>query len=92
MTHRLSARLPTQHRSRDADAQRRAVIRSGPTRITPGVFVVADDTLPPRPGPQRTTSSYSQAAAGHRLTLLKFIALGVGIGATLLVGLILFSK
>ena len=57
-----------------------------------GFRVVADDTLPPRPGPQRTTSSYSQAAAEHRLTLLKFIALGVGIGATLLVGLILFSK
>ena len=57
-----------------------------------GFRVVADDSLPPRPGPSQSHRYLTQTARDHRLTLLKFIALGVGIGATLLVGLILFSK
>ena len=57
-----------------------------------GFRVVADESLPPRPGPSQSHRYLTQTARDHRLTLLKFIALGVGIGATLLVGLILFSK
>ena len=57
-----------------------------------GFRVMADDSLPPRPGPSRANKSFTQTAGDEHLTLLKFIALGVGIGITLLVGLIYFSK
>ena len=57
-----------------------------------GFRVSADDVLPRRSGPSQRHKNFAQAAHDHRLTLLKFIALGVGIGVTLLVGLIAFSK
>ena len=57
-----------------------------------GFRVRAEVALPPRPGHSSPNPSFIDHATDHRLTLLKFIALGVGIGATLLMGLIFLSK
>ena len=49
-----------------------------------------------RPGPAAANQSFVDQLSGdlaqNRLTLLKFIALGVGIGAVLLVGLIFLAS
>jgi serine/threonine protein kinase len=52
--------------------------------------------LPPRPGLEGLSrdlkSGLIEDLSEHRLTLFKFMALGVGIGAVLLIGLILVTK
>ena len=69
-----------------------AAAHTAPEAPAGGFRVQAEVNLPPRPGPSSVNPSFIDHAADHRLTLLKFIALGVGIGATLLMGLIFLSK
>ncbi len=66
-----------------------------PADAVGGFRITVDDSLPPRPGPSASQKPVLKQIgddfAEHRVTLLKFIALGVGIGVVLLAGLILFA-
>jgi serine/threonine-protein kinase len=86
----LAVRLPPEPQSESPTNLPTLPPQSGGYRVEVG------DGLPPRPGPEGFSRSLKQDLiydlSEHRLTLFKFIALGVGIGAVLLIGLILVTK
>jgi hypothetical protein len=86
----LAVRLPPERQSESPTSLPTLPPQSG------GYRVEVSDELPPRPGPERFSRGLKQDLiddlSEHRLTLFKFIALGVGIGAVLLIGLILVTK